>query len=84
VNKDKGVIGWRFKTILHQQFDYSKYPFDREDVRIRVLNNNSAESVLVPDFDSYNSLIPEGLPGLGRSFMLDGWKPRETFLQLQG
>ena len=79
VNKESGVIGWRFKTTLHQQLDYSKYPFDREDVWIRVLSNNSAGNVLVPDFDSYNSLIPESLPGLGRSFVLDGWEPQKTF-----
>ena len=79
VNKENGVIGWRFKTTLHQQLDYSKYPFDREDVWIRVLSNNSAGNVLVPDFDSYNNLIPESLPGLGRSFVLDGWEPQKTF-----
>ena len=79
VNKNKGIIGWRFKTTLHQQLDYSKYPFDREDVWIRVSSNNSAGNVLVPDFDSYNSLIPESLPGLGRSFVLDGWEPQKTF-----
>jgi hypothetical protein len=79
VNKDTGVIGWRFKTTLHQQFDYSKYPFDREDAWIRVLSNNSVLNVLVPDFDSYDTLVPENLPGLRRPFALDGWKPQKTF-----
>jgi hypothetical protein len=79
VSKDTGIIGWRFKTTLHQQFDYSRYPFDREGVRIRVLNNNSASNVLVPDFDSYDTLVPENLPGLRRPFELDGWKPQKTF-----
>jgi hypothetical protein len=80
VNKNKGIIGWRFKTTLHQQLDYSKYPFDREDVWIGILSNDSAENVLVPDFDSYSSLIPESLPGFGSSFVLDGWKPQKTFI----
>ena len=79
VNKDTGIIGWRFKATLHQQFDYSKYPFDREDVWIRVLSNNSAGNILIPDFDSYNSLIPESLPGLRSPFVLDGWNPQKTF-----
>ncbi len=79
VNKNTGFIGWRFKTTLHQQFDYSKYPFDIEDAWIRVLSNNSAENVLVPDFNSYNSLIPESLPGLRRPFLLGGWNPQKTF-----
>ncbi len=79
MNQDTDIIGWRFKTALHQQFDYSKYPFDREDVWIRVLSNNSAVNILVPDFDSYDNLVPEKLPGLRRPFVLDGWKPQKTF-----
>ena len=34
---------------------------------------------MIPDFDSYHSLIPETLPGLGSSFVLEGWKPQKTF-----
>jgi hypothetical protein len=78
-NKNTGVIGWRFKTTLHQQFDYSKYPFDRENAWIRVLSNNSVENILIPDFDSYTSLVPENLPGLRLPFVLDGWNPQKTF-----
>ena len=79
VNKNTGFIGWRFETTLHQQFEYSKYPFDREDAWIKVLSNNSAENILVPDFDSYSSLIPESLPGLRSPFVLGGWNPQKTF-----
>jgi len=79
MNRDTGIIGWHFKTTLRQQFDFSKYPFDREDVWIRVLSNNSVKSILIPDFDSYDNLIPENLPGLRRPFMLDGWNPQKTF-----
>jgi hypothetical protein len=79
VNKDKGIISWRFQTTLHPQLDYSKYPFDREDVWIGILSNNSAGNVLVPKIDVYSSLISENLPDLGRSFVLDGWEPQKTF-----
>jgi hypothetical protein len=77
--KDKGVVGWRFKTTLRQEFDYSRYPFDREDVWIRIWNNASSGGVLVPDFDSYDSLNPESLPGLERSLVLEGWEPQRTY-----
>ncbi|PXF60947.1 MAG: hypothetical protein C4B59_06235 [Candidatus Methanogaster sp.] len=33
---DNGVTGWYFRAVLRQQFDYSKYPFDREDVWVRL------------------------------------------------
>lgn len=74
--KEKGVVGWRFKTNLRQQFDYSRYPFDREDTWIR--NNASSGGVLVPDFDSYDSLDPEKLPGLESSLVLESWEPQRT------
>lgn len=78
-DQNKGIVGWRFKTTLRQQFDYSRYPFDREDVWIKFWGNASAGSVLVPDFDSYESLVPETLPGLERSIVLEGWDPQKTF-----
>jgi Cache domain len=78
-NEEKGVTSWRFTTTLRQHLDYSRYPFVREDVSIRVLSNNSTGGLLIPDFDSYYSLIPETLPGLERPFVLDGWKPQKTF-----
>ena len=79
VDEDKGIVGWRFKTTLRQQFNYSRYPFDEEDVWIKFWNNASEGSVLVPDFDSYDSLVPENLPGLESSLVLEGWKPQKTF-----
>lgn len=79
VNEDESVVGWRFKTTLRQPFDYSRYPFDREYVWIRFWNNASEGNVLVPDFDSYDNLVPESLPGLERSFVLEGWGPQKTF-----
>lgn len=79
VDEDKNIVGWRFTTILRQQFDYSRYPFDEENIWIKVWNNASEESVLVPDFDSYDSLAPEKLLGLENSLVLEGWKPQKNF-----
>lgn len=79
VNKDKSIIGWHFRTTLRQQFDYSRYPFAREEISIRVVSNNPAGNFFIPDFDSYKSLIPENLPGLGHSFVLDNWKLEKSF-----
>jgi hypothetical protein len=79
VDAGKGIIGWRFKTTLRQQFDYSRYPFDEEDVWIKFWNDASEGSVLVPDFGSYENLTPGSLPGLEKSLVLEGWEPQKTF-----
>lgn len=78
-DQDKGIVGWRFKTAFRQEFNYSRYPYDREDVWIKIWNNASSGNVLVPDFDSYDSLNPTDLPGLERSLVLEGWEPQRTY-----
>jgi len=30
------VIGWYFSATLRQSFDYGHYPFDRQDVWLRI------------------------------------------------
>jgi hypothetical protein len=79
VDEQKGVVGWRFKTTIRQQFDYSKYPFDREEISIRIWRNASSGNVLTPVFNSYDSLLPETFPGLEHSLILEGWEPKKTF-----
>ena len=79
VNNDIGVVRWHFQATMRQKFEYSRYPFDREDLWIRLWSNSSTESILIPDFDSYKSLIPETLPGIEPCILLGGWKPQKTF-----
>lgn len=79
VSKNEDIKVWHFRTTLRQEFDYSRYPFAREEVSIRVLSNDPAENIFIPDFESYKSLIPETLPGLGHSFVLDGWKLEKSY-----
>ncbi|WP_054864764.1 hypothetical protein [Methanosarcina barkeri] len=79
VDEDKNIVGWRFTTILRQQFDYSRYPFDEENIWIKFWNNTSEESVLIPDFDSYDSLAPEKLLGLENSLVLEAGSHKKLF-----
>jgi hypothetical protein len=50
------VIGWYIQTTLRQTFDYARYPFDRQDIWLRLLPKDFARNViLVPDFTAYGS-----------------------------
>ncbi|MCH8987722.1 MAG: hypothetical protein IIA92_02835 [Chloroflexi bacterium] len=75
------VIGWDFRTVLRQQFDYAKYPFDREDVWIRMWHKDFDKSVmLTPDLASYPSTDPESKPGLDiHDFVLEDWDTTRSF-----
>jgi hypothetical protein len=76
--EENGVetIGWYFETILREPFTYAEYPFDEQDLWVRLWSRDFTQNtVLVPDFASYVSLDPKSLPGLEKEFVYSGWTP---------
>ena len=75
------TYGWYFSAVLRQQFDYRRYPFDRENVWIRMWHDMIGRDViLVPDLHSYTTLVPEKFPGLElQDFVLEGWDVSGTY-----
>ncbi|MDC0835364.1 cache domain-containing protein [Geitlerinema sp. CS-897] len=82
---DGGVlIGWYVEAQLRQPFDYSKYPFDRKDVWMRLWHEDfTSNVVLTPDLAAYDILSPTTLPGLemGENFVMPGWILEQSFFQ---
>jgi hypothetical protein len=69
-------IGWYFSGTFRQNFDYRLYPFDRQDVWLRIWSPEPVEGVLpVPDFGAYRDLTPSTLPGIDTQFVYGGWDP---------
>ena len=80
LEEGKHLVGWYFVATLRQQFGYQKYPFDREDVWLRIWSQDlNRGTVLVPDFSSYDLIAPETMPGLEENFVLEGWKLENSF-----
>ena len=74
------VIGWYFDAVLRQPFDYSKYPFDREDVWIRMWPADfQLNTILIPDLESYDVIQPSMKPGLEHDFVLEGWDVQNSY-----
>ncbi|HLL49311.1 MAG TPA: hypothetical protein VK356_01465, partial [Thermomicrobiales bacterium] len=72
-------IGWYFSGEFRQNFDYRLYPFDRQDIWLRLWPLESIEGVvLVPDFGAYRDLTPSTLPGLDSRFVFGGWDPMSS------
>ena len=68
------LIGWNFKTLLREQFDYSQYPLDRQQLWLRMWHIDFERNVfLVPDFTGYVDLDPEAKPGLDPGVVLENW-----------
>lgn len=69
-------IGWYFSGTFRQNFDYSLYPFDRQDIWLRIWSPEPVEGVIpVPDFGAYRDLTPKTLPGIDTQFVYGGWDP---------
>lgn len=73
-------VGWYFSGQFRQNFDYRQYPFDQQDIWLRIWHPEVDYSVvLVPDFAAYRDLRPEALPGLDTQFVFGGWDPVQTY-----
>jgi hypothetical protein len=78
IEQDDGTeqIGWYFSGTFRQNFDYRLYPFDRQDIWLRIWSPEPVEGVLpVPDFGAYRDLTPSALPGIDTQFVYGGWDP---------
>lgn len=76
--EENGVetIGWYFAATLRQPFEYAEFPFDEQDLWLRLWSRDFAEdTVLVPEFNSYLGMDPRSLPGLEEEFVYSGWSP---------
>lgn len=79
VSNDGETIGWYFHAIVRQQFDYRQYPFDWQDVWLRLWHADlQGNVILTPDFASYADIDPGALPGLKQEFVYEGWNPEFT------
>ena len=76
--QENGVetIGWYFAATLRQPFEYAEYPFDEQDLWLRMWARDfTRDIVLVPDFNAYYAMDPDTLPGIEREFVYSGWTP---------
>lgn len=73
------LVGWRFHLTLRERFDYDRYPFDRQDVWLRMWPKDAQRrTVPIPDFAAYRNLDPRALAGVGSDFVPAGWIPERT------
>ena len=74
------LIGWSFQATLRQQFDYSRYPLDRQLIWLRLWHIDFERNVyLAPDLEAYASLDPAALPGLDTDLVLENWSIQQSF-----
>jgi hypothetical protein len=76
---DSELVRWNFNATVHQNFDYSRYPFNSERVIIDLWHKEFTNNViLIPDLGSYKLMSPAAKPGLFEGIQLSGWDIGES------
>lgn len=74
------LVGWNFKATLRQQFDYSHYPLDRQQIWVQMWHVDFERDVyLTPDIAGYPTLAAETLPGVDQDFVIEHWQVEQSF-----
>jgi hypothetical protein len=77
------LVGWYVAATLRQDFDYSHYPLDLQQVWFRMWHTDFRDNVvLIPDLDSYSRPNPKATPGVQKPFVLPGWEVEESWFSL--
>ncbi len=97
-NENNGLIQWYFSAEIRQSFDYSNYPFDEENIWLRVRPKKAYQDQLlfIPDFASYSKFTSqtdyyldtdtkeENLKnGLEEDVFIEGYKIIRTFFSVR-
>lgn len=87
-NENTEIIGWHFEATLRQNFVFTKYPFDYNDVWVRIWptfftkkNTKFSSVIFTPDFNSYEVLNPTSKPGLEEDFVSAEWNIESSFFE---
>ncbi|MDM8563544.1 Cache 3/Cache 2 fusion domain-containing protein, partial [Candidatus Marithioploca araucensis] len=75
-------IKWFFEGPLRQQFDNSKYPFDKREISL-LIHHVDKNVYLIPDLEAYHSLKPSILPGIKSDLIIPDWLMKSSFFNYQ-
>lgn len=77
------VVGWYVSATVRQEFDYSLYPLDAQQVWLRIWHESFKDNILLtPSLDSYAFSNPKLTPGVQHDFVLPGWDIAESWFSL--
>jgi hypothetical protein len=74
------VTGWTFHATLREQFNYSRYPLGRHQIKLRMWHPDYKRNVyLTPDLGAYASTDRAAVPGVDPDLVLEDWDIQQAF-----
>ena len=81
---DTELVRWNVNATVHQDFTYSRYPFDSERVIVDIWHKEFTNNViLIPDLASYKLMSPAAKPGLSEEIQISGWEVGDASFNYQ-
>ncbi|MGH0036341.1 MAG: PDC sensor domain-containing protein [Myxococcota bacterium] len=81
---DHFLVTWKFRAKVEQDFSYQQFPFEQNDIELRVLYPDLGRHVLlVPDLGSYEILNPSARPGLNADITVPSSETISTFFSFE-
>ena len=79
-DKTERMYGWNFMATFVQKFRFSWFPFDRVHIDILLASSDFEKNIiLAPDFNSYQSLEVDPLPGITNKIEIQGFRLDRSF-----
>ena len=74
------VTRWTFHAALREQFNYSRYPLGRHQIKLRMWHPDYERNIyLTPDLGAYASIDPAAVPGVDPDLVLENWDIQQAF-----
>ncbi|WP_299007590.1 hypothetical protein [uncultured Shewanella sp.] len=81
---DYQTIGWSFRVKISGHFNYETYPFDKQNIWLRIWPKDYRKHViLIPDAPAYDNLNTSTRPGLETDFSISGWQVKRSFFDIR-
>lgn len=74
------LIGWSFKATMREEFNYARYPLDRQQIWFQMWHPDFERDVyLMPDVNGYATMDPQARPGLDPDVVLENWRVDSSY-----
>jgi len=80
IQQDSTTMMWEFTVVLRQPFSYRDYPFDSEDIWLRVRSKGFDDHIyLTPDLYAYQNVEAHMKPGIADDLILGDWVAKGSY-----